>query len=62
MITHGLTLRACTDSANLQRRIKLLVRKSAAGLVEILAHRVRERGRAVDVEHRHAHLPRMLKK
>ncbi|GAA2852671.1 RNase adapter RapZ [Nonomuraea rubra] len=33
----------------------------ACGLVEILAHRVRERGRAVNVEHRHAHLPRVLK-
>jgi hypothetical protein len=41
----------------LQLQDRFLVRKKAAGLVEI-----RERGRAVDVEHRHAHLPRVLKK
>ncbi|MFB9207640.1 hypothetical protein ACFFV7_41115 [Nonomuraea spiralis] len=32
----------------------------AAGLVEILAARLREHGQAVDVDHRHAHLPRVL--
>ncbi|MEU7745464.1 RNase adapter RapZ [Nonomuraea sp. NPDC049158] len=33
----------------------------AAGLIEILGHRLRERGRQVDIEHRHVHLPRVLK-
>ncbi|MFI6180195.1 hypothetical protein ACIA8R_31955 [Nonomuraea sp. NPDC051191] len=37
-----------------------VVQKSAAGLVEVLAARLREHGQAVDVDHRHAHLPRVL--
>ncbi|MEU5869896.1 RNase adapter RapZ [Nonomuraea sp. NPDC047529] len=32
----------------------------ACGLVEILATRLREHGQMVDVDHRHAHLPRVL--
>ncbi|MFI7696978.1 hypothetical protein ACIBQ6_48475 [Nonomuraea sp. NPDC049655] len=34
----------------------------ACGLVEILAARLREHGQAVDVDHRRAHLPRVLTK
>ncbi|MFC5828504.1 hypothetical protein [Nonomuraea insulae] len=33
----------------------------AAGLVELTARRVRARGREVEIEHLHAHLPRVLK-
>uniref|UniRef100_UPI003F497CF2 RapZ C-terminal domain-containing protein n=1 Tax=Sphaerisporangium sp. CA-236357 TaxID=3240030 RepID=UPI003F497CF2 len=33
----------------------------AAALTEILGRRLRERGHAVQIEHRHAHLPRVLK-
>ncbi|MGW2161856.1 RapZ C-terminal domain-containing protein [Nonomuraea sp. NPDC001699] len=32
----------------------------AASLVEVLAARLREHGQVVDVDHRHAHLPRVL--
>ncbi|MFF0870166.1 hypothetical protein ACFYUV_51045 [Nonomuraea sp. NPDC003560] len=34
--------------------------ESAVGLVEVLAARLREHGQAVDVDHRHTHLPRVL--
>ncbi|MGN9789322.1 RapZ C-terminal domain-containing protein [Nonomuraea sp. ZG12] len=33
----------------------------AAGLVELTARRVRAYGREVEIEHLHAHLPRVLK-
>ena len=33
----------------------------AASLVELLARQLRERGHVVEVEHRHVHLPRVLK-
>ena len=36
-------------------------RHRACGLTEILARELRERGRQVEVEHLHAHLPRVLK-
>ncbi|MFI0425127.1 hypothetical protein [Spongiactinospora sp. 9N601] len=36
-------------------------RHRACGLVELTARRVRARGREVEVEHLHAHLPRVLK-
>ncbi|WP_221355389.1 RapZ C-terminal domain-containing protein [Streptomyces beigongshangae] len=36
-------------------------RHRACGLTEILAHELRDRGREVEVEHLHAHLPRVLK-
>ncbi|MCX4970794.1 hypothetical protein OHA98_39835 [Streptomyces sp. NBC_00654] len=36
-------------------------RHRACGLTEILAHELRDRGRQVEVEHLHAHLPRVLK-
>ncbi|MFD9396482.1 hypothetical protein ACFWBB_38800 [Streptomyces sp. NPDC060000] len=42
--------------------IASLVRKSASGLTEILARALRDRGRQVEVEHLHVHLPRVLKK
>ncbi|MGC5041058.1 RapZ C-terminal domain-containing protein [Streptomyces sp. DT73] len=32
----------------------------ACGLVELLARELRDRGRQVDIEHLHAHLPRVL--
>ncbi|MEV5500382.1 hypothetical protein AB0M50_33755 [Nonomuraea fuscirosea] len=35
--------------------------KNAAGLVELTARPVRARGREVEIEHLHAHLPRVLK-
>ncbi|MFE0776786.1 hypothetical protein [Streptomyces sp. NPDC058861] len=38
-----------------------VVRKRAAGLTELLARELRARGRQVDVEHLHVHLPRVLK-
>ncbi|WP_225828936.1 hypothetical protein [Streptomyces naphthomycinicus] len=38
-----------------------LVRKRASGLTELLARELRARGRQVDVEHLHVHLPRVLK-
>ena len=38
-----------------------LVRKSASGLTELLARELRDRGREVEVEHLHIHLPRVLK-
>lgn len=38
-----------------------LVRKSASGLTELLARELRDRGREVEVEHLHVHLPRVLK-
>ncbi|MFJ9683532.1 hypothetical protein ACIRP2_36645 [Streptomyces sp. NPDC101194] len=41
--------------------INSLVRKRACGLTEILARALRDRGREVEVEHLHAHLPRVLK-
>ncbi|WP_191889374.1 hypothetical protein [Streptomyces mutabilis] len=41
--------------------IDSLVRKSASGLTELLARALRDRGRQVDVEHLHVHLPRVLK-
>ncbi|MGW7649546.1 hypothetical protein [Streptomyces bobili] len=41
--------------------INLLVRKRAAGITELLARELRARGRQVDVEHLHVHLPRVLK-
>ncbi len=37
-------------------------RHRACGLVELTAQRVRARGREVEIEHLHAHLPRVLKK
>ncbi|MEV6841262.1 hypothetical protein AB0N17_43505, partial [Streptomyces sp. NPDC051133] len=40
--------------------IDSLVRKSACGLTELLAHALRARGRQVEVEHLHRHLPRVL--
>ncbi|WP_194236340.1 hypothetical protein [Streptomyces acidicola] len=40
--------------------INSLVRKRAAGLTELLAHELRDRGREVDVEHLQVHLPRVL--
>ena len=36
-------------------------RHRACGLVEILAREVRQRGRAVETEHWHAHLPRVMR-
>ncbi|MFF3488714.1 hypothetical protein ACFYXC_36405 [Streptomyces sp. NPDC002701] len=36
-------------------------RHRACGLTEILAHELRGHGREVEVEHLHAHLPRVLK-
>lgn len=36
-------------------------RHRATGLTELLAHELRARGRQVDVEHLHVHLPRVLK-
>ncbi|QDN64315.1 hypothetical protein FNV66_00385 (plasmid) [Streptomyces sp. S1D4-14] len=42
-------------------RPRLLVRKRASGLTEILARALRDRGREVEVEHLHVHLPRVLK-
>ncbi|MEU5539614.1 hypothetical protein [Streptomyces sp. NPDC020362] len=41
--------------------IVFLVRKRASGLTEILARALRERGRDVEVDHLHVHLPRVLK-
>jgi UPF0042 nucleotide-binding protein len=38
-----------------------VVRKSASGLAELLAHALWDRGREVEVEHLHVHLPRVLK-
>ncbi|MER6075352.1 hypothetical protein ABT187_42570 [Streptomyces sp. NPDC001817] len=39
---------------------ELLVRRSASGLTELLARELRSRGREVEVEHLHVHLPRVL--
>ncbi|MGA4844769.1 RapZ C-terminal domain-containing protein [Streptomyces sp. G5(2025)] len=56
-----------TDYANLPagpRRIAIGCaggRHRASGLTEILARALRERGREVEVEHLHIHLPRVLK-
>ncbi|WP_245877110.1 RapZ C-terminal domain-containing protein [Streptomyces glaucescens] len=36
-------------------------RHRASGLTELLARELRARGRQVDVEHLHVHLPRILK-
>ncbi|AHJ58533.1 RapZ C-terminal domain-containing protein [Amycolatopsis keratiniphila] len=36
-------------------------RHRAASLVELLAHDLQARGRVVEIEHRHIHLPRVLK-
>ncbi|WP_106973008.1 RapZ C-terminal domain-containing protein [Streptomyces anulatus] len=36
-------------------------RHRACGLTEILARELRDRGRQVEIEHLHAHLPRVLK-
>ncbi|MGW0395892.1 RapZ C-terminal domain-containing protein [Streptomyces sp. NPDC003042] len=36
-------------------------RHRASGLAELLARALRERGREVEVEHLHVHLPRVLK-
>lgn len=38
-----------------------VVRKSASSLTELLARALRDRGREVEVEHLHVHLPRVLK-
>lgn len=40
---------------------RFLVRKGACGLTEILARELRDRGRQVEIEHLHTHLPRVLK-
>ncbi|MGI5122815.1 RapZ C-terminal domain-containing protein [Marinactinospora thermotolerans] len=37
-------------------------RHRASGLTELLAQTLRERGRQVEVEHLHVHLPRVLRK
>ncbi|WP_435809170.1 RapZ C-terminal domain-containing protein [Streptomyces griseus] len=36
-------------------------RHRACGLTELLARELRDRGRQVEIEHLHAHLPRVLK-
>ncbi|MGC5401724.1 RapZ C-terminal domain-containing protein [Streptomyces sp. DT20] len=36
-------------------------RHRACSIVEFLAHELRDRGRQVEIEHLHAHLPRVLK-
>ncbi|GHE34253.1 hypothetical protein GCM10017771_51730 [Streptomyces capitiformicae] len=41
--------------------IVLLDRKSASGLTELLAPRLRQRGLDVQIERLHVHLPRVLK-
>jgi hypothetical protein len=38
-----------------------LVRRRASGLTELHTRELRARGRQVDVEHLHVHLPRVLK-
>lgn len=53
---------AATSSLHRLLPPKSLVRKRASGLTEILARALRDRGREVEVEHLHAHLPRVLKK
>ncbi|MCM2394381.1 RapZ C-terminal domain-containing protein [Streptomyces albipurpureus] len=56
-----------TDYANLPAGPRAIAigcaggRHRAAGLTEILARALRDRGRQVDVEHLHVHLPRVLK-
>ncbi|MFF3800836.1 hypothetical protein [Streptomyces sp. NPDC002134] len=37
-------------------------RPRTCGIVEILAQRLRDNGREVEVSHHHAHLPRVLKR
>ncbi|SFK99879.1 UPF0042 nucleotide-binding protein [Streptosporangium canum] len=37
-----------------------VVRKRAPAVAELLARRVRQLGRLVDVDHRHVHLPRVV--
>ncbi|GGR45734.1 hypothetical protein [Streptomyces netropsis] len=45
----------------MDNKIIFLVRKRASGLTELLARALRDRGRQVEVEHLHIHLPRVLK-
>jgi RNase adaptor protein for sRNA GlmZ degradation len=59
-----LTRYADTLPADRPRRIAVGCaggRHRACGLIELLAARLHERGHLVAVEHRHAHLPRVLR-
>ncbi|MCM2424185.1 hypothetical protein [Streptomyces sp. RKAG293] len=58
------TIRYAADLPASPRRIAIGFasgRHRACGLIELLAGELRGRGRQVEVEHLHAHLPRVLK-
>ncbi|GAA4979202.1 hypothetical protein GCM10023334_107100 [Nonomuraea thailandensis] len=50
-----------TCKSGAARELISVVRKDAAGLVELTARRVRARGREVEIERLSGHLPRVLK-